>query len=214
MHNKRLFIIFVLSLMTLSGVYAARYTIMSMSGDSIKIGNRILKKGDSFSHEAIESIDWKSNKQYIEVKNKETNEYFTLTKENTKKGNKKKLSFLTNVWNYITSGKSLTTRGKHTSWYQLLDTLRIPVPNIAKDSIYIATFENTSSGNAYKNHIPVKTYKDGRGIFLTREMIFGSHTPHNGVLTLYRYHKTNFEARGDKIGILCIEPLLKNATKE
>lgn len=217
MSNKRIIIILALSVLTIHGVYAARYTIYKMSDQTIRIGERTLKVGDSFAHEDILSIEWKSNKQWIEVKDKETKDYRTLTRENTKRNNKRKMSPWVNIWHYITTEKSLTTRGKrekvHT-WYQLLDTLRIPIPSLAKDSIYISTFENTSGGNIYKNHTPVKAYQDGRGLFLTREMIFGPHTPQKGVLTLYRYHKTRFEAKGDEIGILYIEPLYIKETKE
>lgn len=208
MLNKRI-IILPIMILVLSTIYAARYTIRQMSDSSPKIGKRALKIGDSFSHEEIYSIKWTSNKQWIEVKDGETKDYIILTKENVKKGQRKKLSPWKNLWNYITKESMLTVRGKAIP-LQFTDTLRIPIPRMAEDSIYRAHFESTktidNSDLSFIRHITFEKYNDGRGMYLTREKIFGPYSPKTVKMTLWRYHSTS-EDEGDLIGTLFIEPL-------
>ena len=213
MLNKRFFILLSIMVLVFSAVSAQHYTIRQMSEPTLIIGKRTLQKGDSFSHEEIHSIKWISNKHWIEVKEEDTKDYLTLTKENVK--GKRKLSPWENLWNYITKQGELTVRGQKsqvkkldTLRLQILDTLRIPIPRMAEDSIYRAKFVSTDdNGNSYITHMSFHQLYDEKGMYLTRQQLFGPHTPQKGKLTIYRYPLYS-DSKKDSIGVLFIEPLL------
>lgn len=204
MLNKRFFILLSIMVLVFFAVSAQHYTIKQMSEPTLIIGKRTLQKGDTFTYEEINSIKWTSDKQWIEVKDEETKDYLTLTKENVK--GRKKISPWENLWNYITKQGTLTTRGNQP--FQIVDTLRIPIPRMAEDSIYKAKFVSTDdNGNSFINHMSFNKLCDGKGMYLTRQQLFGPHTPQNGTLTIYRYPLYS-DSKKDSIGALFIEPLL------
>lgn len=205
MHNKRFFILLSTMVLVLSAVSAQNYTIRQMSEPTLIIGKRTLQKGDTFTYEEINSIKWTSSKHWIEVKDEETKDYLTLTKENVK--GEKKLSPWENLWNYITKQGTLITRGFLP--IQIVDTLRIPIPRMAEDSIYRGQFVSTTDNNedSYITHMSFHQLYDEKCMYLTRQQLFGPHTPQIGTLTIYRYPLYS-DSKKDTIGVLIIEPLL------
>lgn len=189
-----------------SAVSAQHYTIRQMSEPTLIIGKRTLQKGDTFTYEEINSIKWTSRKHWIEVKDEETKDYLTLTKENVK--GRRKISPWENLWNYITKQGTLTTRG-FIKPLQIADTIRIPIPRMTEDSIYRAKFVSIAddNGNSFINHLSFNKLCDGKGMYLTRQQLFGPHTPQKGKLTIYRYPLYS-DSKKDSIGVLFIEPLL------
>lgn len=206
MHNKRFFILLSIMVLVFSAVSAQHYTIRQMSEPTLIIGKRTLQKGDTFTYEEINSIKWTSRKHWIEVKDEETKDYLTLTKENVK--GRRKISPWENLWNYITKQGTLTTRG-FIKPLQIADTIRIPIPRMTEDSIYRAKFVSIAddNGNSFINHMSFNKLCDGKGMYLTRQQLFGPHTPQKGKLTIYRYPLYS-DSKKDSIGVLFIEPLL------
>lgn len=206
MLNKRFFILLSIMVLVFSAVSAQHYTIRQMSEPTLIIGKRTLQKGDTFTYEEINSIKWTSRKHWIEVKDEETKDYLTLTKENVK--GRRKISPWENLWNYITKQGTLTTRG-FIKPLQIADTIRIPIPRMTEDSIYRAKFVSIAddNGNSFINHMSFNKLCDGKGMYLTRQQLFGPHTPQKGKLTIYRYPLYS-DSKKDSIGVLFIEPLL------
>ena len=198
MHNKRLIITAAFVTVTCLCAFAegAKFTILSMNTKTIKIGNKQLKFGDSFTEGDIREIKWISDKQFLKVRNEVTKRTQILTQRTIGK----KVS--PSLGDYLVKTKRLATRSWNDTIIQLPDTVALDVPVTTNDKTLYAAFWNIGEDSILK---PLLMSDDGQQLFITREL-FGTHVPQESYFKILKYDLTK-DSEPDSIGWLHIEPL-------
>lgn len=192
--NKKLSVL--LFLIVSSGtIFAVRYKILYLNTTSVKIGNRVLKVGDSFSEKDVPSIDWKSA-QVIKVRNEESKRTCVITER------KNELDFSPSLTDYLTNVKGLYIRDYNSKKaLQLLDSITLNVTGAKETSKFIAVWHD----GVYKVRTELPLSKDGKHLYLTRS-IYGHHTPQKASILFLEYN-TRTNAEPANLGYLLVEPL-------
>ena len=176
-------------------VSATSYKILYMNTQSVKIGNKVLKVGDSFSDKDLESIEWVSDKQVLKARNEVTKRTRIFTKWNVKGVESPSLK------DYLTKRKSLMTRSISRT-AELLDTICFDISDISTKSM---KFISVWKDGDYRVRTSLPISKDGKTLYVTRK-IYGHHDPKQARIGILQYNLVT-DSNPDTLGLLSIKLL-------
>lgn len=197
-------------------ISATRYTVIEMKPKVVKIGNKPLKVGDSFTDKDITSIVWQSDDQWIKVRNEDKQSLQYFKKTIIEKSDES--SFLSRLTTYLTRRKSLATREfgigveeekkqeeTDTVWtIELRDKITFDVIGISKypeSTIYRAVWKEENINT------PLEISEDRGSLYLTRD-IFGQKEPRPAEFVIEKYELIdNKKEEAEELGTLIILPV-------
>ena len=189
------FMVFIMMTITCITLSATSYKILYINTQSVRIGNNVLKVGDSFSDKDLKSIEWVSDKQVIKARNEDTKRTRIFTKWNVKGVESPSLK------DYLTKRKSLMTRSISRT-VELLDTICFDISDISNNSMkYISVWKDGD----YRVRTSLPVSKDGNCLYLTRN-IFGHHEPKQTRIGILQYNLKT-DSNPDTLGLLSIQIL-------
>ena len=197
MNNNSFLRMMVCLVMTLLCVIvsATSYKILYMNTPSVKIGNKILKVGDSFTDKDFESIEWVSDKHVIKARNEDTKRTRIFTKWNIKGVESPSLK------DYLTKRKSLMTRSISRT-VELLDTVCFDISDISTKCM---KFISVWKDGDYRVRTSLPVSKDGKTLYITRK-IYGHHEPQQARIGILQYNLET-DSNPDTLGLLSIRML-------
>lgn len=136
----------LLVLCFIMSVYADNYKILQMNTQTIKIGNRVCKKGDVFSDDS--TIVWTKEKQAFKAQNIETKKIVLFTEPDFKAKNSMTIKDYYLKTNHLSTRDASLTLSELSELlddtFYLLDTIRIesPIPLDSTRSYHVRYMQN------------------------------------------------------------------------